>query len=331
VVAAGKLFERGILMKDGAALERAAEVSSVAFDKTGTLTFGQPRVVRSSATDAEASDVAYALAAVSSHPLSRALATHLDRGVSFTGKIEEIPGRGVEGLAEGITWRLGSRDWCGLPEGEDSGLTEVWLTANGTVRAWYHLSDLARPSARAGVAELEHMGLSTRLISGDRQGPVDAIARAVGIEAATSGLRPEEKVAAVSDGHTMMVGDGINDAPALRAAHVSMAPTSAADIGRSAADFVFSGEDLGAVSFVILTARRASRLVSQNLVLAIGYNAVAVPLAICGLVTPLVAAIAMSSSSIIVVANALRLRFDGRMRTARPAAGGTLIPRKAVS
>ena len=331
VVAAGKLFERGILMKDGAALERAAEVTSVAFDKTGTLTFGQPRVVKSTTTDAEAGEVAYALASVSNHPLSRALAAHLDAGVSFAGKVEEVAGRGVEGVADGITWRLGSRDWCGLPEGEDSGLTEVWLTANGAVRAWYRFSDLPRPSARAGVAELERMGLPTRLISGDRQGPVDAIAEAVGIAGATGGLRPEEKVAAVSDGHTMMVGDGINDAPALQAAYVSMAPTSAADIGRSAADFVFSGEDLGAVPFVIRTARRAARLVSQNLVLAIGYNAIAVPLAIAGLVTPLVAAVAMSSSSIIVVANALRLRFDGRTRMPRTAAGVTLIPRESAS
>ncbi len=186
--------------------------------------------------------------------------------------------------------------------------------------------------ARRRRAELERMGLPTRLISGDRQGPADAIAEAVGTAAATGGLRPEQKVAAVSDGphhdgrrrHQRRAGP-------LRAAYVSMAPTSAADIGRSAADFVFSGEDLGAVPFVIRTARRAARLVSQNLVLAIGYNAIAVPLAICGLVTPLVAAVAMSSSSIIVVANALRLRFDGRTRTTRPAARTTFVARETIS
>ncbi|MDC9823784.1 heavy metal translocating P-type ATPase [Devosia sp. ZB163] len=312
VVAAGKLFERGILMKDGAALERAAEVTSVAFDKTGTLTIGQPQVVESHAEDGQASAIAAALASASNHPLSRALSAQLGTTGSFAGSIEEVSGRGVEGKADGVTWRLGSREWCGLPEDQGSDLTEVWLTANGAVRARYRFSDLPRPTARASVTELERMGLPARLISGDRQGPVDAIATVVGIGAATGGLRPEQKVEAVADGHTMMVGDGINDAPALRAAYVSMAPTSAADIGRSAADFVFSGEDLGAVPFVIRTAKRAARLVSQNLFLAIGYNAIAVPLAICGLVTPLVAAVAMSSSSIIVVANALRLRFDRR-------------------
>ena len=314
VVAAGRLFERGILMKDGAALERAAEVGSVAFDKTGTLTIGQPLVVAAHVQDEEAEAIAAALARASNHPLSRALATHLDRAVIFKGTIREVPGQGVEGIADGVTWRLGSRAWCGLADDDGSDLTEVWVSADGVARGWYRFSDLPRRSAREGVAKLARMGLPVRLISGDRQGPVDAIAADVGISSATGGLTPEQKLAAVSDGATMMVGDGINDAPALRAAYVSMAPTTAADIGRSAADFVYAPDDLEAVPFVIATARRAARLVTQNLALAIGYNVIAVPLAVCGLVTPLVAAVAMSSSSVIVVANALRLRIGGTPR-----------------
>ena len=314
VVAAGRLFERGILMKDGAALERAAEVGSVAFDKTGTLTVGQPLVVAAHVQDEEAEAIAAALARASNHPLSRALATHLDRAVIFKGTIREVPGQGVEGIADGVTWRLGSRAWCGLANDDGSDLTEVWISADGVARGWYRFSDMPRRSAREGVAKLARMGLPVRLISGDRQGPVDAIASDVGISSATGGLNPEQKLAAVSDGATMMVGDGINDAPALRAAYVSMAPTTAADIGRSAADFVYAPDDLEAVPFVIATARRAARLVTQNLALAIGYNVIAVPLAVCGLVTPLVAAVAMSSSSVIVVANALRLRIGGAPR-----------------
>ena len=329
IVAAGRLFERGVLMKNGAALERAAEVTSVAFDKTGTLTEGQPQVVEAYAADAMAGDVAFALASASTHPLSRAVAAHTGPGRSFAGSISEIPGRGVEGVANGVTWRLGSRAWCGLPEAADEHLTEVCLVADGELRASYRFSDLPRAGARASIAELWRMGLPSRLVSGDRQGPVDAVAAAVGIAAAAGGLTPQQKVAAVAEGRTMMVGDGINDAPALRAAHVSMAPTSAADIGRSAADFVFAGDDLGAVPFVVGTARRAARLVSQNLVLAIGYNAIAVPLAICGLVTPLVAAVAMSSSSLIVVANALRLRFERRPGRAAPA-GPMLVEERAA-
>lgn len=317
VVAAGKLFSRGILMKDGAALERAAEVTSIAFDKTGTLTIGRPQVVAGHAGTAEAELVAAALAGSSNHPLSRALAEHLGRPMTFTGELREIPGQGVEGIADGMTWRLGSRTWCGLPDDPNATLTEVWLTADGVAQAWYSFNDTARATARSGIAELARLGLPSRLISGDQQGPVDAVAAAVGITIAAGGLKPERKLDAVSDGHTMMVGDGINDAPALRAAHVSMAPTTAADIGRSAADFVYAPDDLGAVSYVIATARRAARLVNQNLVLAVGYNAIAVPLAICGLVTPLIAAIAMSSSSVIVVANAMRLRFDRKPRSER--------------
>ncbi|MDP3316337.1 MAG: HAD-IC family P-type ATPase, partial [Devosia sp.] len=176
-------------------------------------------------------------------------------------------------------------------------------------RATFRFEDEVRADAREAVRQIAALGLPVRLLSGDAPQPVASVAAKVGITTARARMLPEDKVADVEHGHTMMVGDGINDAPALRAAHVSMAPSTAADIGRSAADFVFTGGQLGAVPLVIGTARRAASIVNQNLVLAIGYNAVAVPLAISGHVTPLVAAIAMSSSSILVVANALRLRI----------------------
>nr|ACF98135.1 putative FixI1 copper transport ATPase [uncultured bacterium 1062] len=321
VVAAGRLFERGILMKDGAALERIAEVDSVAFDKTGTLTVGHPQLVEDHEPIEEASHVAAALANASSHPLSRALVSRLGAAPAFTGDIREVPGRGVEGTADGVTWRLGSREWCGQSMEPASTYSEVWLTANGKAKGWYRFDDEVRPDAGAAVLQLVDLGLSVRLLSGDRQEPVDAVAAAVGITHARGSLRPEQKVTAVSTGKTLMVGDGINDAPALRAAYVSMAPTSASDIGRSAADFVFTGEDLGAVPFAIRTARRAAGIVVQNLALAIGYNAIAVPLAVSGQVTPLIAAIAMSSSSLIVVANALRLRFGASQAVRQPSTG----------
>jgi P-type Cu2+ transporter len=311
VVAAGRLFERGILMKDGAALERAAEVDRVAFDKTGTLTLGHPRVTNLAQVPLEARLIAASLARVSGHPLSRALGEALPDGVPFAGVVSEFRGKGIAAERGDDVFRLGSADFVGKTDAGSSAQSEVWLSRNGLALAVFRFEDEIRPDAVTSIAELKTMGLPLRLLSGDRPEPVRHVAEAVGILDARARLLPENKLELVGEGRTMMVGDGINDAPALRAAHVSMAPASAADIGRAAADFVFTGERLSAVPFVIDTARRAARIVNQNLVIAIGYNAIAVPLAVMGHVTPLIAAIAMSSSSIIVVANAMRLRFGG--------------------
>lgn len=313
IVAAGRLFERGILMKDGAALERAAEIDRVAFDKTGTLTLGHPRVVNLEEATNEARHLAASLARASSHPLSRALAESLPEARPFEGVVSEIRGKGIAAERGQDSYRLGSADFVGHLDRSSSAQSEVWLTRNDRTLAVFRFEDEVRPDAVSAIADLKRMGLPLRLISGDRAEPVLRVAEVVGIQDARSLLLPEDKLELVGEGHTLMVGDGINDAPALRASHVSMAPASAADIGRAAADFVFTGERLSAVPFVIDTARRAARIVNENLVIAIGYNAIAVPLAVLGHVTPLVAAIAMSSSSIIVVANAMRLRFGGRV------------------
>ncbi|WP_421761074.1 heavy metal translocating P-type ATPase [Devosia sp.] len=324
VVAAGRLFENGILMRDGAALERAAEADSVAFDKTGTLTIGRPRLIDGEEATALACQIAATLAAASNHPLSRALTESFESLVPVDCTITETAGQGLETRIDGHLWRLGNAHWCGLPHNPATTQSEVWLTEDGEVRGHYRFEDTLRADAPQAMRALRQLGLSLRLLSGDAEKPVAAIAAAAGIEHASAGLRPEQKVAAVANGHTMMVGDGINDAPALRAAYVSMAPSTAADIGRSAADFVFTGGRLVAVPFLISTARKAAYLVNQNLVLAIGYNAIAVPLAVAGQVTPLIAAVAMSSSSIVVVLNAMRLRFmagsAGAAEQAKPGA-----------
>jgi Cu2+-exporting ATPase len=311
VVAAGRLFERGVLMKDGAALERIAEVDSVAFDKTGTLTHGNPILVSASGMDDETRRMAVALSAASSHPLSRAIARGLDREPAMLTDVAEVAGSGVEGRSGGSTWRLGSAAWCGA-HGESSGT--VWIAKDGVPLASFAFEDAVRANAQAAVAALSDLRLPVRLISGDAAAPVLAAAAEAGIADAQHSMSPGDKLADVARGNTLMVGDGINDAPALRSAHVSMAPSTAADIGRTAADFVITGGDLEAVPFAIRTARAAARLVTQNLVIAIGYNAIAVPLAVSGHVTPLIAAVAMSASSLIVVSNAMRLRWSGRAR-----------------
>ena len=315
VIAAGRLFEQGILMKDGAALERAADADSVAFDKTGTLTEGRPRIVGHHLADDSAQRAAELLAGGSTHPLSRAIAGLLGPA-DAEAAITEVAGKGVEATIDGAVWRLGSADWCGIGADRNADGTVVWLARDGRPMGDFRFADQLRPDAASALAELRSMGLPVRLLSGDGAGAVAATAEAVGIADARARLTPEDKCADVARGNTMMVGDGINDAPAMRAAHVSMAPSSAADIGRSAADFVFTTGRLAAVPFVMRTARRAARLVNQNLALAVGYNIVAVPLAVTGHVTPLIAALAMSSSSIIVVLNGLRLRLAGRPASA---------------
>jgi Cu2+-exporting ATPase len=327
VVAAGRLFGRGILIKDGAALERAAGVDRVMFDKTGTLTFGRPRLVDYDAAP-DAREVAAALARTSSHPLSRALVTAFGSGGPFAGTITEIPGQGIEGRDGGTVWRLGSAGFCGITPSDAERRSQAWLTANGRQVGHFSFDDAVRPDARRVVQDLHQLGLEATILSGDRPGTVARLAEEIGADSYRAALLPQDKVTAVAAGKAMMVGDGINDAPALRAAHVSVAPASATDIGRTAADFVFTGDRLDAVPYLVRTARQAQSIVRQNIVLAIAYNALAVPLAIFGLVTPLVAAIAMSSSSILVVANALRLRWDGHRA---PAGTSVASDRSAIA
>jgi Cu2+-exporting ATPase len=217
VVAAGRLFERGILMKDGAALERAAEADGVAFDKTGTLTYGRPRLVARQ-DDATSATMAATLAGASTHPLSRALTEALGGApVPLTG-VRERPGLGVEAKAGGVTWRLGGAGFCGVTADAEESLSSVWLSRAGDVQAVYRFHDELRSDAARTVRELETMDLPVRLLSGDREAVVAATARQAGIAEARAGLRPEDKVAAVAAGQTMMVGDGVNAAPALRAA-----------------------------------------------------------------------------------------------------------------
>lgn len=311
VVAAGRLFRDGIMVKDGSAMERLAEVDAVVFDKTGTLTVGRPRLtnVREVAPDLLAQ--AAELAAHSNHPLSKALAVYKRNGASML-RIREIPGSGLEGETEKGVWRLGTSEFaCGVEaEGEGS---QTVLSLNGERLATFHFEDSLRSSAQATIGQLRKSGLSVSILSGDRQSAVSAVARRLGIDRWRAGVRPAQKVDEVKalggEGRkVLMTGDGINDAPALAAAHVSMAPATAADVGRQAADFVFMHEGLDAVSTAIAVSRKAGRLIRENFGFAIVYNAIAIPLALAGFVSPLFAAIAMSCSSIVVVLNALRLR-----------------------
>ena len=331
VIGASRLFENGILMKDGAALERLAEVDTIVFDKTGTLTTGTPTVA-ACAIDAPGDvRIARALAASSGHPASRALLTHLDKDAMARGTdIAEHPGLGVEGVFAGRRARLGRAGWVAEIAGDGAaggGVRGLAFGVEGGPLLAVALGERLREGAAAAVGALQRAGLATRIVSGDAPGPVARIATALGINQWHAEQSPTDKIAHVRSltargDKVLFVGDGINDAPALAAGHVSMAPSSGSDVGRTAADFVFTRDTLEAVAAARGIALRAQVLVRQNFALAALYNVIAVPIAMAGMVTPLVAAIAMSASSIVVVLNSMRLT--------RGAPTGAAAPRAAI-
>ena len=317
VVATGLLLRRGILVKSPDALERMAEIDTIIFDKTGTLTFGRPELkVSADWSETDLAEAA-ALARHSRHPLSRALVEALaSPGPVTVTNVQETPGMGLAGVIDGNAARLGNRDWCGVDSeiAEESSAPELWLRIEGRTPIRFAFSDQLRPDAKAAIEALKKMGLAIKLRSGDRRTAVADAAGVLGFDDWRSGCLPADKTSDIelltaAGNKVLMVGDGLNDAPALAAGHASMSPATAADVSQTAADLVFQGDRLMSVVISLMTARAATRLVHQNFALAVLYNVIAVPIAIAGLASPLVAAVAMSSSSLLVTLNALRLRL----------------------
>ena len=312
VVASGRLLRQGILLKSATALERVTAVDTVVFDKTGTLTLGRPELLRDGGWSESDLLLAATLASTSHHPLARALVRAAPPAAPAAG-VAEHPGCGLE--LGGV--RLGSRRWIGTAEDTASDTLaamgpELWLSRPDAAAVRFAFTDALRPDAAETVAALAALGLRIELLSGDRAVTVRAVAETLGIADWTAGCSPADKCArlaqlAAEGRHVLMVGDGLNDAPALAAAHVSLSPSTAVDVSQTAADVVFQGLRLAPVVEVIAVARKAERLVKENFALSFLYNLVTVPMAVLGMVTPLIAAVAMSSSSIIVIANALRL------------------------
>ncbi|MES2144276.1 MAG: heavy metal translocating P-type ATPase [Pseudomonadota bacterium] len=310
--ASGRLFRKGLLIKDGTALERLAEVDTVVLDKTGTLTMGTPEPVDFAAHPDWAVGLAAGLAAASSHPLAAALARKAaDLGIApepITG-LQESPGYGIKGIWHGDEVRLGRADWCGAAPLD---VTATYLRAGSQTRA-FAFEDRLRPGVAEAMASFQAMGQDVRLISGDVEGSVGRLAGRLGIGTWTANALPAEKSALVqgltqAGRKVLMVGDGLNDTAALAAAHVSISPATALDAARVASDIVLLGSSMAPVADALRISRLARRRIIENFVISGGYNVIAVPLALAGMATPLAAALAMSLSSITVSLNALRLK-----------------------
>lgn len=316
VVASGRLFANGVVLKAADGFERLAEVDTVILDKTGTLTLGMPQLVNGAEIADDTLVAAASLAIASRHPYSRAIvAEAIARGLAVTPaeNVSEIPGQGLWHQGAGGKVRLGAAAWCGAADmaGDETG--RVWLARPGAAVAMFAFEDSLRPDAASAVAALQRAGLDVRILSGDREAAVARAARAVGVADWRAGQRPDDKIRLLDElkaaGHNvLMVGDGLNDAPALAAGHASMSPATATHISQTAADAIFQGARLAPLAEAIALSRRARGAALQNFALAAGYNAICIPLAMAGYVTPLIAAIAMSTSSIVVTGNALRLR-----------------------
>lgn len=314
-VASGALFGSGVLLNAGEAIERIAEIDRVIFDKTGTLTL--PELDVANASSIPVFDLAGRLALSSRHPVAAAVARAAGAKAPLPG-IAEVPGQGVSGVVDGVDIRLGRPSWCGAGEAanqilQDDPEASVVAFRHGLTRHVFAVRQRIRPDAANTVSALQRLGLTVEMLSGDREPAVRAAAETLGIHHWRAEVTPVDKIARIDElarhGHkVLMVGDGLNDAPALAGAHASMSPVTATHLSQSVAHAVFLGERLAPVQAAIAISRQAVRLMRQNLWLAVIYNALAVPLAMAGLVTPLIAAAAMSTSSLLVMLNALRAR-----------------------
>ncbi|MDP1734243.1 MAG: heavy metal translocating P-type ATPase [Sulfuritalea sp.] len=327
-VATGALAARGVLVTRGHAIEALARADRFIFDKTGTLTLGRMALVevipiRDDAARALA--LAAALERGSEHPIARALAAGAAGANAAIGVdgLRAITGAGVEGSIEGRVWRLGRPEFVAAMHGAaipqrlqakvGAGDTVIALGGADGWQAFFRLSDSVRPEAAVMAAKLAATGIKLSIFSGDADAAAERVGAALGITDARGGLSPEDKHAALralqEAGETVaMIGDGVNDAPVLAQAQVSIAMGGGADLARANADVVLLGNDLQALPEGLALARRTLRIVKQNLVWAFAYNFLAIPLAMTGWVTPWMAGIGMSASSLLVVLNALRLQ-----------------------
>ena len=336
MVGTGRGAELGILIRGGEPLERAYRLTTVIFDKTGTLTLGKPRITDVWAWEGwkEVQVLAYAAALEekSEHPLAQAVvaaARQKKLKLPEVSEFQAVPGLGVKARVEGLEVLLGSLTFmqrAGVPHADlahyqeqlaAEGKTTIFLAVDGTAKGLLAAADTVKPNARETVAALRNMGLSIRLLSGDTQAAAQAVAEMVGIRKVMANVLPAEKSRVVAQlqaaGEVVaMVGDGINDAPALAQADVGIALGTGADVALEAADLTLIRDDLTLIPQALQLSRVMMRTIRQNLFWAFCYNVVAIPAAALGYLSPALAAAAMGLSSVSVVSNSLRLRRFGK-------------------
>lgn len=310
VLASSVLMRRGVLPKSGDAIEKLASINVAVFDKTGTLTLGRPELVESG----DNLRLAASIASYSSHPLAKAICHAYDGDLIELSDIKEFPGKGLEAFLNGKKIQLGSRIWCGDKLSKQHSLMELWLAEDNQKPVCFIFDDKLRDDAKETIENFQKSGIKVVLLSGDRIQTVEKIAGELGISEYKALLSPVEKCEYIENLKEqglkiLMVGDGLNDAPSLAAANVSISPSSAIDISQNTADIVFQGDKLMPVFNTWKTAKFSNKLVKENFVLAIIYNMIAIPLAVMGYVTPMIAVIAMSGSSLLVIGNSFRLNL----------------------
>ncbi|MBS0377757.1 MAG: heavy metal translocating P-type ATPase [Proteobacteria bacterium] len=331
--AIAQLARSGLLVTRSRPLQALAAADVIVFDKTGTLTRGQPRIekmtlVATGWNSQQCRELAASLEACSTHPIARAFELPT-RGDSPVTNASVTPGQGIEGWFGGVRYRIGAPRFVRellpaaatpAPSDPQAARTHIWLGSQVEgLLAVFELQDSLRDSAANTLRQLHDLGLAIRIASGDRAEVVTAVARSLGVAEAQGGMSPADKVALVhglqqAGQRVVVVGDGINDAPVLAAADVSIAMGSGTDLARVSADLILVGDSLRPLAQAIGSARRMTRVIRENLLWAAVYNLVAIPLAATGWLQPWTAAVGMSLSSLLVVANALRIRLPARRR-----------------
>lgn len=323
VVATGALFRRGVLVNAGDALERLAVTDTIVFDKTGTLTEPDPAILNLHEIANDDLVDAARLARSSHHVLARAIAQHAKKTIPLPN-VEEIVGKGVMGRLNGQNLKLGSQKFCDpdntgptpqkTPSDTIGGRSELWFRRDNKTPVCFHFHQDLKEDARSVIHSLQKLGFKIEILSGDKTEAVTKTAKELGIDVFRAEVQPQDKIAHIENlrqagAQVLMIGDGLNDAAALQAANVSVAPASALDITQASADIVIVGNRLKPLLELIHISRKARKLIIENFFFAAGYNVIAIPLAIFGIVTPLLAALFMSGSSIVVTLNALRAQL----------------------